>query len=91
MAYTELRRLNYSAGRVNIEEVYVSGLAVSDVVKTRLSKPKYVTVTVAPNTATTHSVTNFPTATLSVANRTATVASVNITGTPQYLFRFVGV
>jgi len=91
MAYTELNRINYSAGRINIEEVYISGGAVSDVIRTRLSKPRYVTMRVAPNTATTHTITDNPAATLSLPNRTATVTSFNISSTPQILVRFVGV
>jgi hypothetical protein len=89
MAYTELNRINYSVGRLNIEEVYISGGAVSDTIKSRLSKPKYVAMILAPNTATTHTVTN--TAAASLVDRTATIQSFNISGTPQLLVRFVGV
>ncbi len=91
MAYTELFRINYSSGRHQIEEVYISGGAVSDVIKTRLSKPKYVSMQIAPNTATNHAITNHPAGSLDVSGRAATIQSFNLGGTPQVLVRFVGV
>jgi len=48
-------------------------------------------VRLAPNTATTHTITNNAAATLDVNARTATISSLSYSGTPQFIARFIGV
>ena len=89
MAYTETFRLPpYSAGRIQIEEIYINGaLAPADTIKSRLTNPKYVSIRPAPSVAAAVTPTNWPAASLS--GRTATVQSANA-GSISFIVRFVG-